>query len=287
MKKSKLFLQVAAFAALFLVPSLLLSWGFWAHKRITRQAIAVLPAEATVFFAANADSIAEKSIDPDLWKRHDDKEGNRHFIDIDHYGAFPYSELPREYEAAVAKYGEEQVFEFGIVPWRVVEMVDSLTLAMKARDKKLIIRYSSAVAHYVQDIHMPLHTVINYDGQLSGNKGIHSRYERWMLEAHAGQVAASIQPEKPVYLDNIRDAAFDWVLESTVWADNLLLADARSKIPGKSYDAREDYDEVYYAALYKITRAFTDMQLSKAATATASCWLTAWVNAGKPDLSTL
>ena len=287
MKKTTYFLQAAAFAALFLLPSLLLSWGFWAHKAITRQAISVLPAEAKAFFVEHADSISEKSIDPDLWRRHDDKEGNRHFIDIDNYGAYPFADLPRDYNAAVDKYGEEQVYKMGIVPWRVAEMLDSLTTAMKARDKKLMIRYTTAVAHYVEDIHMPLHTVVNYDGQLSGNKGIHSRYERWMLEAHPEEVLASIQPNTPQYIDNVRDAAFAWVLDSFIWADNLLHADSHAKVPGKSYSSREDYDSDYYARLYQNTRAFTGLQLSKAATATASCWLTAWVNAGKPDLSGL
>ena len=275
----------AAFAALFLLPALLHGWGFWAHKIITRQAIAIMPEEAKAFFVANADSISEKSIDPDLWRRIDKKESKRHFIDIDKYGDFPFSELPRDYDAAVKKYGEEHVFEFGIAPWRIVEMMDSLTAAMKTLDKKLIIRYSTAVAHYVEDIHMPLHTVLNYDGQLSGNKGIHSRYERWMLEAHKEQTINSFNPAQPAYVDDVLNATFEWVLESNVWADNMLLADTRSKIPGKTYEQREDYDQEYYARLYENTTAFTGLQLSRAATATASCWLTAWIDAGKPDLS--
>lgn len=277
--------QVAAFAALFLLPALLQGWGFWAHKTITRKAISVMPEPVSGFFLAYADSLAEKSIDPDLWRRHDKKEGNRHFIDIDEYGAFPYSELPRDYGAAVAKFGEESVYKAGILPWRIVEMMDSLSLAMKTLDHEHIMRYATALAHYVEDIHMPLHTVTNYDGQFSGNKGIHSRYERWMLEAHKVQAIDNIKPGEPQAIPDVLNTVFEWVLESNIWADNLLLADTRSKIAGKFYNSRDDYDAAYYDALHKNTTPFTGLQMSRAATAVASCWLTAWVNAGKPDLT--
>ncbi|MFQ5629932.1 MAG: S1/P1 nuclease, partial [bacterium] len=265
--------QVAAFAALFLLPDILQGWGFWAHKTITRKAISAMPEPVSGFFQTNADSLAEKSIDPDLWRRHDQKESNRHFIDIDEYGAFPYNELPRDYDAAVAKFGEERVLKAGIAPWRIMEMLDSLSHAMKKLDQKHIIRYATALAHYVEDIHMPLHTVTNYDGQFSGNKGIHSRYERWMLEAHKEQAIERIKPGDPQVIPDVLNTVFEWVLDSNIWADNLLLADTRSKLSGKSYDSREDFDAAYYDALHKNTRPFTGMQMSRAATAVASCWL--------------
>lgn len=280
-----IFFQAAAFAALFLLPTILQGWGFWAHKIITRKAITMMPVPVNQFFLINADSLAEKSIDPDLWRRFDDKEGNRHFIDIDEFGAFPFSDLPREYDLAVKKFGQERVFKAGIVPWRIVEMADSLSLAMKMLDKMHIIRYATALAHYVEDVHMPLHTVTNYDGQLSGNKGIHSRYERWMLEAYPEQATNSIEPGAPAVIPDLLNTVFEWVLDSNIWADNLLLADTRSRKTGKIYAERDDFDSDYYKALYENTRSFTGLQMSRAATAVASCWLTAWANAGKPDLS--
>lgn len=287
LKPNRPFIWTAACAAVFLLPNVAGSWGFWAHKALTRKAITVLPAPMNAFFLLHADSIAERSIDPDLWRRHDDQEGVRHFIDIDQFGSFPYRELPRDYAAAVAKFGEEKVRKAGIVPWRVVEMVDSLSAAMRAKNRHLMIRYASALAHYVEDIHMPLHTVTNYDGQLSGNDGIHSRYERWMLEAKQEATAATIRPDRPAVIATLQDTLFEWVLDSHVWADNLLLADSRSKRPGKVYAKPEDYDAAYYDALAENTRVFTGLQLSRAATAVASCWLTAWDRAGRPELSGL
>ena len=285
MKKS-LYLLLAALAALFLYPDSARSWGFWAHKKITRKAISIMPAECRAYFISMADSIAAHSIDPDLWRRSDESESNRHYIDIDMFGAFPFRELPHQYDQAVRKFGAEKINKAGIVPWRIAEMVDSLAHAMKAGDKALILRYTSAVAHYVEDVHMPLHTATNYNGQLTGNDGIHSRYERWMVEAHKKKVLANIKPRTPRKINGIVDTVFDWVLDSYVWVDNLLLADTRARVPGKTYESRKDFDKEYYNRLFRQTKHFTYLQMSRAATAVASAWLTAWEKAGKPALAT-
>lgn len=274
----------AALAALFLYAQNSFAWGFWAHQFITRKAVAVMPPESRNFFVQYVDSLSKHSIDPDLWRRYDKQESNRHYIDIDMLDSFPFAKVPASFDSAVAVFGEETVQKAGIVPWRIQEMLDSLTTAMRHRNKRLILRYASALAHYVEDIHMPLHTVTNYDGQLTGNKGIHSRYERWMVEAHKAELERRVGPATPELLADPLISTFDWIRASYVWTDNLLLADNMAKLPGKKYAKREDYDAAYYARLFTLTDPFTTTQMSKAATAVASFWLTAWHRAGKPAL---
>ncbi|RMD98403.1 MAG: hypothetical protein D6814_07650, partial [Calditrichaeota bacterium] len=166
--QKKTILTLAAMAALFLYPQLARSWGFWGHKAITRRAISSLPAECRAYFTQNAKLLVKHSIDPDLWRKFDKAESNRHYIDIDMFGNFPFNDLPHAYPDAVKKFGAKKIKKAGIVPWRIVEFTDSLAWAMKHKDRKLILRYASALAHYVEDVHMPLHTVKNYNGQLSG-----------------------------------------------------------------------------------------------------------------------
>ncbi len=277
----------AAVAALFLSPQQGLSWGFWGHKFMTRKAVQLLPEELQRAFVPLTESLSAHSIDPDLWRKTDPKEGNRHYIDLEMFGTFPFAELPFEYEKAIKIFGEDSVQKAGIAPWRIVEMMDSLSAAMRSKDRRLIVRYAAALAHYVEDIHMPLHTTINYNGQYTGNDGIHSRYERWMLEMHKKEIRAALKPRPAFLLKERLPTVFNWIFDSYVWVDNLLRADTRARVPGKRYEEKDDFDRQYYRRLFRETRSFTYLQMSRATTAVASCWYTAWERAGRPTLNPL
>lgn len=280
-------MHIAAAAALFLSPARLDAWGFWGHRLMTRLAVQALTPELRAAFQPLADSLAAHSIDPDLWRNFDENEGPRHYIDLEKFGTFPFADLPFDYQQAVARFTEDSVKAAGIAPWRIMDMIDSLAFAMKSRRASLIVRYAAALAHYVEDIHMPLHTTVNYDGQLSGNDGIHSRYERWMLEAHQEAIREGLRPRPGRVLQNPLPVIFDWIFDSYVWVDNLLRADFKARQPGKRYEKLEDFDSAYYERLFRETRSFTFRQMSQGITAVASCWLTAWERAGRPDLANL
>jgi len=274
----------AALAALFLFPQRGLSWGAWAHQFITRKAVALMPAECRHYFVAREDSLVAHSIDPDLWRKTDPDEGRNHYIDLDLLDSFPYANIPRNLDAAAKKYGMEQIYKAGLLPWRIAAVQDSLVFAMQQRDSRAVFRYLTALAHYIEDAHMPLHTVSNYNGQLSGNDGIHSRYETEMVVKFKSAIAGEVQPDSAQQLAKPIDAVFSWILSSTVWADNLLLADTHARVPGKVYGDDADFDDRYYRALFSETGDFTVLQLSRAATAVASAWYTAWQMAGRPEL---
>ena len=78
----------------------------------------------------------------------------------------------------------------GRLPWRVVEMYDLLVAAFKAHGTGKApyaagnVRYLSAViAHYLEDSNQPFHAVGNYDGQLTNQRGVHSRFETELAES--------------------------------------------------------------------------------------------------------
>ena len=114
-------------AALLLLPSNASAWGFEAHKFIVDRAIDLLPAELRPFFEANRAFIVERSIDPDLWRNAGfTEEPPNHFLDLDAYGAYPFTALPREYDAALKKYGIDELKGNGLLPWRTQEIAGRL-----------------------------------------------------------------------------------------------------------------------------------------------------------------
>src|SRR5262245_27938956 len=110
------------------------AWGFDAHKFIMDRAIALLPTPVRPLFEKFRATLVERSIDPDTWRTAGfEEESPNHFLDIDSegYGKYPFNELPRDYTAAVAKFGKSRVDGNGTVPWRVEEMFGNLRRAFE------------------------------------------------------------------------------------------------------------------------------------------------------------
>lgn len=257
-------------------------WGFFAHKWINRVAIESLPDEIRPFFQSHQTYLSEHAIDPDLWRQDDPDEQYRHYIDIDMYGSHPFMELPRSFDAAQKKFGEETVIKRGIAPWWVVQTYENLVETMRVGKPDSIIFVAAAMGHYVSDLHMPLHNVENYDGQLTGNKGIHARFERWMIERYSEDMQLTVA--KAHRFDVPLDAIFEVVLESVQFAEAILAADSRAKVSGRVYRKSEDYDSEYYTALFQNLGGLAEKRMSQAAHTVGSFWYSAWVEAGKPHL---
>ena len=91
------------------------AWGFEAHRFIMDRAIALLPTELRPLFERHCGRLVEQSIDPDTWRTAGfDEERKNHFLDLDWegYGSYPFADLPRDYAAAVAKFGTERIAEY-------------------------------------------------------------------------------------------------------------------------------------------------------------------------------
>ena len=211
-----------------------------------------------------------------VYKTGDRAEGPRHFLDIDIYGPYPFVELPHDYDEAVAKFGVEDVTKRGLATWRIADYTQLLSEAMKSGNTEKIVQTAGAVAHYIEDIHMPLHVVKNYNGQLTNQHGVHQRFEDDMVDAYADQIHLS--PKMASEIEDPLEAAFDIVLDSYVYADNLLHADRRAKL------GEDNYGTPYLEKLFRFSGWIAVQRMNDAATATASYWYTAWLRAGKPEL---
>jgi hypothetical protein len=267
-------LGVAALA----VPRPADAWGFEAHKYIMARALALLPAEIRPYFEQHRDAVVERVIDPDLWRNAGfEAESPHHFVDMDAYGAYPFKDLPRDYDAAVQKYGKDFVTKNGTLPWRTEEMYKKLVEAFRqkagyAHDN---IKYFAAwVSHYVGDAHVPLHSTLNHDGQLTGQRGIHSRFESEMFERYRDRLR--VTPGPIVAVKSPRDFMFESLLASFQSVEPLLAAD-REAVKG-----RDVYDDAYFAALFGRMQPVLEQRLAASITDTASLITAAWIEAGRP-----
>jgi hypothetical protein len=226
--------------------------------------------------------IIEHSVDPDYRKKDDPDEPVRHFIDIDFYGEFLNGNMIKSKETLIAIYGDSIVTKMGLLPWATSETFDKLAEAFKAKDRDKILLYASDLAHYVGDGHQPLHATLNYNGQLSNQKGIHFRYEIEMFNRYLNEIEACINDGKASELKaSLPDVIFDYISESNFEADIILSADRHA-----AKQSQNDENK-YYEILWFRTRHLTVEKINQASSMLANMIYTAWIKAGKPDLSSL
>jgi len=154
-----------------------LPWGFYAHRKINYYAVFLLPPEMMVLYKPYIGFLEEHAVDPDKRRYMVEGEGPRHYIDIDHYGKYPFDSLPRKWGEACAKYSEDSLKAYGIVPWWIQTMLRRLTDAFAEKDQSKILKLSAELGHYISDSHVPLHVNSNHNGQFTNQQGIHGFWE--------------------------------------------------------------------------------------------------------------
>ena len=148
-------------------------------------------------------------------------EGAHHFIDIDRYGVYPFDSLPRSWNKAVEKYGQDTLQAYGIVPWHIQTMLARLTTAFKERNLPKILKYSADIGHYIADAHVPLHVCSNHNGKFTNQQGIHGFWESRVPELLAA-TKRDFFIGKAGYIDNPLACTWARVLESAAAWDSVL-----------------------------------------------------------------
>ncbi|MEL6721182.1 MAG: zinc dependent phospholipase C family protein [Bacteroidota bacterium] len=88
------------------------AWGFFGHRRINRMAVFTLPTDMIGFYKRNIEFITEHAVDPDKRRYATRHEAVRHYIDIDHWGEYPFPEVPRKWMDALMKYTDIYAIDF-------------------------------------------------------------------------------------------------------------------------------------------------------------------------------
>lgn len=271
-------------------------WGFYAHRRINFLAVFLLPPEMLVLYKPHIHFLSEHAVDPDKRRYALPIEGARHYIDIDHYGRYPYDSLPRQWSAAVAKYSSDTLQKYGIVPWWIQTMLQRLTQAFREKDQVKIIKLSADIGHYISDAHVPLHACSNHNGQHTGQQGIHAFWESRIPELLADK-EWDFFIGKAGYIDNPGNFIWSRVLESAAAADTVLQLEQalNREFPPDQKFAFEDrngvitrqYAEAYCRQYNRRLNNMIERRMRQSIYAVASFWYTAWINAGQPDLKHL
>lgn len=274
------------------------SWGFFGHKKINRMAVFTLPPEMIKFYKKNIEYITEHAVDPDKRRYAVDGEAPRHYIDIDHYvhdGGDPFAVVPKKWNDAVEKFTEDTLQAYGIVPWHVNLMMIRLTKAFEAKDVDQILKLSADLGHYIGDSHVPLHTTENYNGQLTGQRGIHGFWESRLPELKSKDYDYFVG--RAVYVENILEDEWETVKQSFGAKDSVLefeqiLNDKFPKDQKYAFENRgsvlmKTYSEEYSTKYHEMLDGMVERRLTQSIIKVGSYWYTAWVNAGQPNLDEL
>ncbi len=266
------------FLTIFAV-SIAFSWGATGHRIINRKAPMHLP-DSMAIWKADSLLFAQHASDADNRKKSGDTsfwaEGERHYIDIDYYPN--YHSIPHSLDSMISLFGRSTVWDQGTLPWAIVKEFDSLTAQFRRNDTA-IVQTMSDLGHYVGDAHQPLHCTQNYDGQLTGNNGIHSRYETTMINADS--LSIIIQHDAIEYVTSPLDYAFDFIYHSNTFVDSIMAADTYAKATS-GWNGSGSVPKAYTSALWSKVGNFTIDQFQRATVALASLWYTAWVNSQLP-----
>jgi S1/P1 Nuclease len=288
-------LTVTIFSLIFLPKEEAKSWGFYGHKRINRMAVFTLPPEMIGFYKKHIEYITEHAVDPDKRRYSVAEEAPRHYIDIDHYGPNCFDSVPRFWKKAVAKYSEDTLNAYGIVPWWIDVMTYRLSEAFKEGNIDKILRYSAELGHYVGDSHVPLHTTENYNGQMTNQVGIHGFWESRVPELYGEDYDYFVG--RCYYVESPINTAWEVVRESHLAVDSVL--DFESKLnastsPDRKYAFEnrgnltiKTYSEEYTRNYSNMLNGMVERRMRQSIILVGSLWYTAWVNAGQPDLTKL
>ncbi|MEO8256802.1 MAG: hypothetical protein ABI868_05575 [Acidobacteriota bacterium] len=282
----KVLVAVSACLVVIAAPGPASAWGTDAHRFIMGRAIDILPAGLKPFFEHYRPELIVRAVDPDVWRNAGWDENHNHFVDfgMPELGPYPFTALPREYGAALEKFGMTTLKKIGMLPWREAEEFGNLRRAFEGVGRGTsyapsdVVLFSAVASHYIQDAHQPLHATNNYDGGLTQQNGIHARFETALFDRFAAKL--TITPGRISAITNPRDTAFEVLLASHQLVDQLLQAD-RDAIAGK-----DSYDDQYFDRFFAAVRPMFEKRLADSVTATASLIVGAWEQAGKPALRT-
>lgn len=289
MRKRAFYIFLLLFIGLFCS-----GWGFYAHQQINRLAVFTLPPDMIGFYKNNIRYITEAAVNPDRRRYTVVDEAPRHYIDLDHYGDSVLHTMPRFWNEAAAKYSEDTLKAYGIVPWHINAMYYRLRDAFMLKDPAKILSLSADLGHYIADAHVPLHTTENYNGQLTGQEGIHGFWESRLPELFAKNY--DFFTGKAEYVKNPQLEAWKAVEGSAIHLDSVLMLEKRlsEKFGEKKFSFETKgkqtvkvYSVEFSTAYHTALAGMVEKRMRDAIKMTGDFWYTAWVDAGQPDLKSL
>ncbi len=256
------------------------AWGDKGHRTVSTLALRALPPEPRGWFAGREAEVCDHASDPDHW-RQDRKEGPRHFMDLEPYGGA--DQMPRTLDEAQAKLGGD-FYRRGVVPWIIQDRWRDLVDAFRAGDPAKVAFATAILGHYIGDAHVPLHTTDNHDGQLTGQRGVHSRWESGLVERHISAEDLTVlpaQPDKAIF-----SRPWDWLKASHALIPQLLEDDRDADRTSPMGSRGKTRTAAYWMIFWSKQGPVVKQQLQLAGQHLGDAILNAWIAAGRPALPT-
>ena len=195
-----------------------------------------------------------------------------------------------------AVFAKDRLTQHGILPYHLQTVQRQLTDAFLSKNKTRILKVAAELGHYLADAHIPLHTISNYDGQLTNQNGIHAFWESRLPQLFADN-QYDLFVGKAAYIEKSRSYFWNIVFQANKLAANTLQIE---KEVAQKFEADKKYcpETVNGVEIQKpcfdFARAYHDRlggmveeQMRRAILAVGSAWYSAWVDAGQPDLTDL
>jgi hypothetical protein len=270
------------------------SWGFFAHRRINRLAVFIIPTGMNRFYKNNIDYLTDHSTDPDKRRYTDTAEAPGHYLDVEVYEKLIDS-IPGKWEDAVKRYGKRKLYKNGILPWQIQRSYYKLVRALSRRDSVRILINSAYLGHYLSDAHVPLHTTENHNGQLTDQTGIHGFWESRLPELFSEKYNFLVG--RAVYVQDPLKEAWKIIKHTHGLVDSTLKLESElnSSFPSHrkySYSKRngqlmKQYSFEYSNEYHNRMNHMVERQMRAAVLAVGSYWYSAWVDAGQPGLENM
>ncbi|MEJ7912847.1 MAG: zinc dependent phospholipase C family protein [Chitinophagaceae bacterium] len=272
------------------------SWGFLVHRTVNQLAIYELPKNLQRFFHSNRTYLVKESVRPDERRQKDLLEAAKHFIDLEAYGDSAAWKMSWSWKEATATFSSDTLLKYGYVPYVVMAVKERLTEAFRLKNKDSILFYAADLGHYVGDMHVPLHTTLNYNGQLTGQVGLHSLWESMIPELELKNYDLSSR-HKATYLREPEQQVWAAVRHAFDLTKNVFALErevTQAFTPAQKYRTQmrrgkevKSYTSDFARAYSKRLGNTVNEQLISSVNLLADLWITSWIDAGRPDLSAL
>ena len=188
----------------------------------------------------------------------------------------------------------DSLTDYGILPYGLMYSYDQLVRSFDNKDTRRILKTSADLGHYVGDAHVPLHTTINYNGQLTDQDGIHAFWESRLPELYALENYDFLVGQAE-YIPNMNEYVWDIVLDTHTYLDSVLLVEKRLRKTFPS-DRQNCFEqrlertvriecEEFAAAYHEALDGMVERQMVKSISSLGNIWYSAWIDAGQPVLT--
>ncbi len=237
------------------------AWSYSVHEEVASRAIEIMPNDWKDFLKQNLAEIKDASVYPDEIKDSDPTEGPRHYDDSDI--------LHQDLNVS----SSSNDYSLGVVSWAADNFSKLLTTAIRERNGNDIVFYFGALSHYLADANQPFHATSNFDGQKTGNDGIHSRFETVLPNKYWDEILANVNTSQPKYIDSTYNATKEAIRTGLELVPKILEADNIAKT-----------SEDYWATFYNLTKDIMIARISSSVQLVVDVWYSSIVKANATSM---